>query len=1054
MRRSFFLCVAAGLALIARADLTLTGDGVALTLDGKGVGTSLKLTATGRELVARRLAFAAFMDQEKKNIVEPTALRSAGPEAFVLSFPEPYGEVAFSVKPFAGGWIFEITSAAAKDFERFEFCRFQPTCTKWKGDFASAWSDEDAAVCIRSCELGGTTRGAAWMSVFPEPGFGLAGRKAALAAGPRNGFIGRLRAMTVAAGVPQSDCGGAWSLGSAPGRWNYVFARIKRDDVDYWIDLARRSGFLDLHLNESWGSCWGDYEIRKEIFAGGLDGMAAACRRIREAGLRVGTHTLTGCLAMRSKHITPVCDSNLVFDATYTLAEPLAADATELVVNERPIDKHALVATYSSNGNYLFANGELMQYTGIVREKPYRFTGLTRAVRGTRHAGALPSGTRIGYPHHRYNCLYPEPGSPLAATVSDRLAEVYNACGLDEIYFDGSEGMGTGYGNNWMRWNTFRQLKRNNGHSPIVEASSQGANNWWFQTRTATLDRPIFGMKTFHDLHVARGIRECRLSNFMEPQMGWWEPCLARPRSRGHFPDEMEYFAGKNAGHDLAMAIEGLDARPLPFGIRRQLTLLGWYEKPRLAHAYNPAVTNYLAGERTEGRLRQGSDGRWRFVEAEIVPHRAGSPEARVWTRTSDRRRPVALRVEALYNGTPTNGPSLLVPADFAGMKTKRADGMTVACGPSEDAVRGRTLRVSATNKSVADRTAAWVSAAASFAFPGRNVGKDVAGFSLWVKGDGSGALLSVVLSNVPDFAVAFSEHYLKLDFTGWRRVDFLMRERDAGERYRYRWPFGSFPSPVYINGIKPEHLGGVTLYLNDIPQGAAASVEIGEVKPLLQTPGRIEKGAVEVNGATFALPFALASGEYAELDGGAWTRYSELGVPVERAEASAHPSFAAGENRMAFVAEEGARAEVTTFAFGKMYEALVSTADPIMKFEAMEPFVYDPAHGLEGPKLIRVRPGARALVLCEILGPVENPSLTFGTVKTAFPSVAADELLVCRDGATWKIVTAKDGTVRREGKLARPLPALAESTAFAFGGTVPPGAYAEVDLMKEYVNQ
>ena len=645
-------------------------------------------------------------------------------------------------------------------------------------------------------------------------------------------------------------------------------------------------------------------------------------------------------------------------------------------------------------------------------------------------------------------------GLPLAAMVSDRLAEVYNVCGLDEIYFDGSEGMGTSYGNNWMRWNTFRQLKKNNGHSPIVEASSQGANNWWFQTRTATLDRPIYGIKTFHDLHVERGIRECRMANFMEPQMGWWEPCLARPRSRGHFPDEMEYFAGKNAGHDLAMAIEGLDVRPLPFGIRRQLTLLGWYEKPRLAHAYRPAVTNYLAGERTEGRLRQGSDGHWRFVEAEIVPHRAGSPESRAWTRPSDRKRPVALRVEALYHGTPTNGPSLLASADFAGMKTKAAAGLTVACAPSEDAAHGRTLRLTAANKSVGDRTAAWVSAAASFAFPGRNVGKDVAGFSVWVKGDGSGALLSVVLSNVPDFAVAFSEHYLKLDFTGWKRVDFLLRERDAGERYRYKWPFGSFPSPVYINGIKPDHLGGVTFYLNDIPQGASAAVEVGEVTPLLQTPGRIEKGAVEVNGARFVLPFALASGEYAELDGGAWTRYSELGVPVERVAASAQPVFAAGENRVSFAAEEGARAEVTTFAFGEMHEALASTADPIMRFEAMEPFVYDPEHGLEGPKLIRIRPDARAKILCEILGPVENPSLTLGTVKTAFPSVAADELLVCSDGATWKIVTAKDGTVRREGKLARPLPALAESTAFRFEGAVPSGAHAEVDLMKEYADR
>ena len=1032
-------------------DVTLDGDGIRLTLDGKGVA-SLKETASGRELVGQRLPFAAFV-KGKGNPTEPLKMEVLGEGRLAFVFPEPLGEVDVQATPFAGGWTFEITKAAATDFGTFEICRIRSCCSKWTGSFANAWSDERSAVCVRSYDFLGTPKCTGYLRNAIADTCPLVGRKTGLAAGPRTGFVGRLRAMTVAAGVPRSDCGGAWSLGSEAGRWNYVFARIKRDDVDYWIDLARRSGFLDLHLNESWGSCWGDYEIRKEVFAGGLAGMADACRRIHDAGLKVGTHTLTGCLSMQSKHLSPVCDSNLVFDATYTLAEPLAADATELVVNERPIDKHALVATYSSNGNYLWANGELMQYTGIRREKPYAFTGLTRTVRKTRSAGALPAGTFVGYPHHRYNCLYPEPGSPLADAVTDRLAEVYNACGMDEIYFDGSEGMGTGYGNSYMRWRTFGKLRANNGHSPIVEASSQGANNWWFQTRTATLDRPIYGMKTFHDLHIARGIRECRLSNFMEPQMGWWEPCLARPRARGHFTDEMEYFAGKNAGHDLAMAIEGLDARPLPFAIRRQLTLLGWYEKPRLAHAYRPSVTNYLAGVRTEGRLRQGSDGVWRFVEAEIAPHRAGSPETRAWTCVSDSRRPVALRVEALYDGQPTNAPLLLAASDFAGMKTKKAPGMTVACAQSAETTHGKALGLSASNRKVDDRTAAWAAASVTYGFPGRNLGKDVAGFSVWVKGDGSGALLNFVLRNVPDFAVVISEHYAKIDFTGWRRFDFLLRERDAGERYRYTWPFGSFPSPVYINGIKPEHFGGVDLYLNDIPKGGTASVEIGEIAPLLQVPRPPTAFSVDVNGQRVDVPFPLASGEYAELDGGAWTRYSELGLPVAHTAASVRPVFGAGTNRLALVAAEGARAEVTTFAFGKVHEALRSTEAPILRFEAVEPFVYDPAHGLAGPTKIRVRPNVTARLSLEVLGPAADPEVTLGATHVKLPSVAAGELLVCRDGTTWKIVTAKDGTTLREGRLGSPLPELTETTSFAFAADVPSGEHAEVDLMKEYAN-
>ena len=303
------------------------------------------------------------------------------------------------------------------------------------------------------------------------------------------------------------------------------------------------------------------------------------------------------------------------------------------------------------------------------------------------------------------------------------------------------------------------------------------------------------------------------------------------------------------------------------------------------------------------------------------------------------------------------------------------------------------------------DRTAAWASAAASFAFPGRDGGQDTAGFSLWVKGDGSGALLSVVLSNVPDFAVAFSEHYLKLDFTGWRRVDFLLRERDAGERYRYHWPFGSFPSPVYINGIKPEHLGGVTFYLNDIPQGAAASVEIGELLPLQQTAGRIEKGAVEVNGARFDLPFALASGEYAELEDGVWTLYDEKGGFKERA-AGPQLTLKEGENKFRYSADvsghAAARAEVKVFVRARPMPALAAlTAEQrkALAWEAEMPAHWVPAKGADALPPVKVRPGEKAKLEVKVRGPVADPVLTVNGQAWKLASVPAKAVRTFTDG-------------------------------------------------------
>ncbi len=1044
-------CVLAAYAVFG--DLTLGGDGVTLVLNDQGEIASLKETVSGRELIGKKMPFAAFVDEKRKTIA-PIRM-AAGDGRFTFFFPGDYGEVEIQATRFAGGWTFGIVRATAKDFHCFEICRVQPGCVKWKGLFVNAWSDERSAVCVRNYGIEGAPKSSPYLRNDIEGTFPLVGRRTGFAAGPREGFLARLRAMTEAAGVPQSDCGGAWSIGSEPARRSYVFARIKGGDVDYWIDLARRSGFIDLHFCTSWAQSLGDYPVHPSAFPDGLDEMVRACRRIREAGLGVGMHTLTGCIGFNSKWIRPVCDTNLFYDAVYTLAVPLTEGAKELIVEERPIDKHALVATYSSNGNYLTYNGEVMQYTGIRREKPYAFTGLTRGVIGTRKTtGVIPAGARIGYPHHRYRCFYPDPDGPLAEKIADRLAEVYNSCAMNELYFDGSEGMGSRYGIDAMRYRIFTKLDRCNGHSPSVEASCQGANNWWFQTRMATVDHPVFGMKRFHDWHLDWGVHQGRLCNFLEPQMGWWEPYLANERVRGHFPDEMEYFAGKNAGHDAAMSVQGLEARPLPLGTRRQLTILGWYERPRLARAFTDEVRGYLAGERTEGRLRQGADGVWRLSETSVDVHRAGRTETREWKVMSDSPRPVALRVEALYTVTETNAAPILAKEEFAGMEVKTAaKGVKAMCAPADgDAVHGRTFRFSAENGSELAPNAAWASVTRKFAFPGKDLGKGHGGFGVWVRGDGSGALLNFTISNIAEFGLAISEHYVRLDFTGWKWIDFLFRERDASERYRYVWPYGNaFYPTIYCNSVKTDHLGGVSVYLNDIPKGGRAEVEIGAILPRCQVAQTVTDAAVKVNGITIPLPFALESGEYAELDDGAWTKYSAHGLPLERRPVEALPAFRAGENELAFVAGAGQRAEVTAFAFGRNHAAFKTTDRAEMRFEAMEPFVYDPANGLKGLDRICVRPKARAGVSCEILGPAQGPRLRFGAESVELPSVDAGELFVCRDGANWKIVKAADGQVLREGKLARALPILEATCDFAFSAEVPSGAHAEIDLMKEY---
>ena len=1033
-----------------------------LVFDTIGNIVSLKENATGRELVQDPVPFVTAT-RTNGGVWTAGKLLKRGADRLAWRFPSRMGEVEMRVEPFDGGWKFMVTASTLKDVRVFSFGGVKPACTRWRGTFVNAFSDEKSAVCVRSGDLFGSPRTEKdRLCVDVTAPDAVVGRSALLAAGPRDGFREQLAAMTVAAGAPTSDAGGARSIGSEVSRWSYVFAPVVNGDIDYWIDFVKRAGFQNIHINSSWTDCLGHNPVNKRAFPGGLEEMKACAAKVHAAGLKCGMHSLTACINPRDPWISPVCREELVADATYTLAAPLDEKSTELLVNEEPVKRHSPVFTYSSNGNVFRYKNELIQYTGIDRSRrPYAFTGLKRGAFGTKKGGTIPAGAKIDYLHQRYIAFYPQPDSKLADELADGLANVYNTCNLDEFYFDGSEGMGTRYGVDVMRHKIYRRLRANNGHSPSIEASCQNANNWWFQTRTATTDHGVYGVRRFHDWHLNWAIENGRLANFLEPQMGWWQPRVDVPLARGHMLDEMEYFAGKNAGHDAAMSIQGVAMRPVPIGVRRQLTVLGWYEYPRLARAFTPEAQNYLAGDRTEARLRQNAAGTWDLTDVEWFVHRAGFAADRTWSWNGGRTaRPAALRVEALYRAdAATNGCPLLKAADFAAMTSQGAAGVSCTFTPDVTGEHGAAFRLTAVNNAAERQpTACWAVARRKFDFPGLDCGRDRTTFGAWVKGDGSGALLNLQLTTPGEYNGGISEHYLRLDFTGWRYVTMLIRERDAYDYGKYQWPYGGGYAAIYRNFVKPEHVATFAAYLNDIPKGRETSVEIGEVTMFPMAADSFENAVVAIGGETFPVPFKLTSGEYAELDGGAWTHFSAQGTALARVPAAKTPILAAGANACTFTAPEGVRAEVTAFAFGRKRPALAQALTPEMKakmrYEGVMPFEFAPEKGLVAPKTIAVRPGEKARLTLEVYGPAENPTFAFpdlGVTCLLAAKIGAEERLVCRDGRAWCVENARTGALVRQGALETALPVLTASTAFAFTATRPADAVCQVDILKEY---
>lgn len=1019
---------------------------VTLTLDAQGSMTSLRTKKSRRELLARPQPMVSARLKDGRTLAARTVVRSRNTLNF--GFPRGLGSAVISVDAQRDLFTFTLESLTLSNVSSLVFCQVPVITTKYLGGMANMLSDDADAVCLRGYELPvemGTEGNV--LRVWATAERGLSGWRAGLAAGSKAEMPAMLRAMAHCAGVPTSRLGGPWSLGAEANRGSYLFADLKHASTDDWIELARRGGFSTVHLHAWWRSL-GHYEVNTNLYPRGLVDMKDTVSRIHDAGLRAGIHTLTACIEPHDPWITPEASPYLIPFDSYTLARTFSPTDTVLYVTEPPSPRHDVVFTYMSNGNAIRIDSEIVQYAEVAREPPYAFARCTRGAFKTRPA-AHAAGERADYLQQRYISFYPLPDSPLAADLADHIAHVFNTCGLDQIYFDGSEGMRSRYGIDAMRHTIFKRLAGD----PLVEASCHGEHNWWFHSRLGAWDHPVWAAKRFHDKHIATSSRY-RDSDLLEPQMGWWAPRMPTAQARGHFLDEIEYFAAKNLGLDAAMSIQGVNVSyaPLPFHIEKQFTLLGWYEHLRLARYFDTQTVARVAVPGDEFRLRQNRDGQWQFTPVRMTAHRIsclGNGSEQWVFRNPYAEQIPCVRIEALYAVASYDSAKripLVGAADFPSLKTASASSDVSLNLVEEvaDAKGGsRNVRLCALNKG-SSRIGAWARASLEFPAPYRNLG-GAGAFGVWVKGDGKGAVLNLQLGTPREFMHALSDHYITLDFTGWRYVELLVRERDVERMSDYVWPYGG-AYDIYRNALDMSHISQVALYLNDLPPGERVEVAVSQIMALPVQPAALKRPSLSLNGQTVVLPLTLKSGDFAELEAdGYCTHYSDKGDLIARVRpflagapssgvAPASTVLREGENAVIFDCEKplggvSARAEVTLSTFGAPFGTPRPSRqigrEHLKREYEMPRLITEPVGTDDDGWDVAVRPGEKADLEVELCGAMGSPVLTVCGRALRFPvTLKEGQRLICRDQRRWAVIDSARVKIA-EGKLSEKVPVL-----------------------------
>ena len=192
----------------------------------------------------------------------------------------------------------------------------------------------------------------------------------------------------------------------------------------------------------------------------------------------------------------------------------------------------------------------------------------------------------------------------------------------------------------------------------------------------------------------------------------------------------------------------------------------------------------------------------------------------------------------------------------------------------------------------------------------------------VWIYGDGQGELLNFQLTNPIQFWPTFNEHYVKVDFQGWRYFELLCRERNADRYADYVWPYQD-TSGVYRSPLIHDHVSALNIWYNCLPPGREAICCLGPVKALRTVKTRVKNPAIKAGGNEILFPVVLESGSSLEFGGGTeCSVFDERGKLLQNVHVNGPtPVLATGDNRMEFRCEAVTglqpRAKITAISTG-----------------------------------------------------------------------------------------------------------------------------------------
>ncbi|MFH1267631.1 MAG: hypothetical protein ABIK89_18090 [Planctomycetota bacterium] len=740
--------------------------------------------------------------------------------------------------------------------------------------------------------------GAATLDVETYDKYGIEPARFGLIACPQAELTETIERFELAAGMPSPRPSGVWNKRSPWVDRSYFFLTgFGETQFDEALAIAQRGGFHTILIGQgSWCQTTGHYEVNRNNFPDGVEGLKRTVQKFKEAGFRVGLHFLGASIYSPDPYLTPVPDPRLVKDAFTTLAADVDAAADFLPTPSAPTGFPEEDGSYLGDGTVLQIGDELIRYGERAMEPPLGFRKCQRGYLGTQ-AAAHKKDDPVAHLARSYGYHMFDMDTSLLDEVAANFAKVANACEVDMLYFDGSERL---QGDHWYynaRLHKAFYDKLDN-KDMLLQASSFSHYSWHMLARSASAD--------------GHG----DLKGYLDERSSWFDS-LARggmPLDIGWYYgydtaatlDMYEYVLGATIGYDSSMSfqVSPSAAAKHPF-TGEILNLIARYEKLRLSGRVDdemkarlridpvlggqkePEERDRLLDHRREYRLLgpEGQEAFQRVVYGRWHEVTGADGANNVWpVSVNEGPARVGVQVQAQAGPWLKPGPAYSAEdalaletfddlAPYAGNPNAASDVRVLEPGEAGSVLDGVTQHVELRDDDAREgpRYAVYTATSTLPAVGGWSVIQkrfdpplDLSrhkGIGFWLRGDGRGGAFKLQLRDDK----GATDYYVQNDFVGWR---YQQLARPASDPIDY------------------SKVSYLAFYYNSLPAETAIACGIDDVKAL----GRLDTRAivdpyVEVAGRRIGWKGSLSEGQYLVL----WPEESatRYGLPLKQPEVS-----------------------------------------------------------------------------------------------------------------------------------------------------------------------